>query len=73
AQMEQERGTKGKFRGGRDLESLAAEKGITVDELKAQMEQEREAKLEQLAAKKGMTVDELKAQMEKNHVARGIK
>ncbi|MCY9644740.1 hypothetical protein M5W93_27560, partial [Paenibacillus thiaminolyticus] len=51
AQMEQERGTKGKFRGGRDLESLAAEKGITVDELKAQMEQEREAKLEQLAAK----------------------
>ncbi|BFH13748.1 hypothetical protein WJ0W_003879 [Paenibacillus melissococcoides] len=58
---------------GINLEQLAAEKGITVDELKAQMEQEREAKLEQLAAEKGITVDELKAQMEKTDVVSGIK
>ncbi|RJG19147.1 hypothetical protein [Paenibacillus thiaminolyticus] len=48
---------------GINFEQLAAEKGITVDELKAQMEQEREAKLEQMAAEKGITVDELKEQM----------
>ncbi|WP_159101852.1 hypothetical protein [Paenibacillus popilliae] len=47
------------------MEQLAAEKGITVDKLKAQMEQ--------LAADKGITVDELKAQMEENHVVRGNK
>ncbi|EHQ59633.1 hypothetical protein PDENDC454_24383, partial [Paenibacillus dendritiformis C454] len=62
-----------KIRGLRDLESLAAEKDITVDELKAQMEQEREAKLEKLASEKGITVDELKTQMEENHIVRGTK
>lgn len=47
------------------MEQLAAEKGVTIDELKAQMEQERQAKLEQLAAEKGITVDEKKAQLDK--------
>ncbi|CAG7653551.1 hypothetical protein ACFQI7_31580 [Paenibacillus allorhizosphaerae] len=50
---------------GATLEQLAAEKGVTIDELKAQMEQERQAKLEQLAAEKGITVDEKKAQLDK--------
>lgn len=56
-------GARGTY-GGDKLTELAAEKGITVDELKAQMEQERQAKLEERAAEQGMTVDELKAQRE---------
>ena len=57
-----------KFIGVPQLEELAAEKGITVEELKAQMGQEREAKLEELAAEKGITVDELKEQMKQGPV-----
>ncbi len=57
---------------GAKLETLAAEKGITVDELKAQMEKEREAKLAELAAQKGVTVEELKAEMEKNRPAKKV-
>ncbi|MNH86862.1 hypothetical protein D3C73_393310 [compost metagenome] len=51
-------------KGGVKLETLAAEKGITVDELKTQLEQERQAKLEAQAAEQGITVDELKAKLE---------
>jgi uncharacterized protein YdbL (DUF1318 family) len=46
------------------LAKLAEEKGITVEELKAQMEKEREAKLADMAKEKGITVEELKAQMQ---------
>jgi colicin import membrane protein len=51
----------------KDLEALAAEKGITVDELKAQLDAGRQAKLEAEAAEKGITVDELKALKEQEH------
>ncbi|GEN33667.1 hypothetical protein [Aneurinibacillus danicus] len=50
-----------------NLEELAKQKGITVDELKAQFQKDREAKLEELAKQKGVTVDELKAQFQKHH------
>jgi len=51
-----------------DLTKIAAEKGITVEALKAQMEAERamtpEERLAKQAADKGITVAELEAQME---------
>jgi len=55
-----------------DLEKVAKEKGITVDELKKQIEQKREAKLAEIAKEKGITVEELKKQMREkreNHLA----
>ncbi|OMF07086.1 hypothetical protein BK127_30000, partial [Paenibacillus sp. FSL H7-0331] len=63
--------SKGGFRGGASLEKQAAEKGITVDALKVQLEQERQAKLEKQAAEKGITVDELKALLEQERGTRG--
>ncbi|MCP1357038.1 hypothetical protein [Aneurinibacillus migulanus] len=52
------------------LEELAKEKGITVDELKQQLQKEREAKLEELAKEKGITVNELKQQMKQKKEAK---
>lgn len=52
------------------LDELAKEKGITVEELKAQLEQEREAKLAEMAKEKGITVEELKAQLQQQREAK---
>jgi|GEM_PF-3545624 hypothetical protein len=49
-----------------NLEEKAKELGITVDELKAKMKAERQAKLEEQAKSMGITVDELKAKMKAN-------
>jgi molybdopterin converting factor small subunit len=56
-----------------NLEELAKQKGITVDELKAQFKKnhrDRGAKLEELAKQKGITVEELKAQFKQKHEAK---
>ena len=55
--------TEGFCHSGAQIEQKAKDLGITVNELKAQMKAEHQAKLEQKAKNLGITVDELKAQM----------
>lgn len=55
---------------GANLEDIAKKKGISVEGLKAQIEQEREAKLAEQAAEQGITVDELIAQREQKRTAK---
>lgn len=64
------KGMHGKDMPMQNIEKAAAEKGITIDEFKEQMEKQREEKLAKIAAEKGITVDELKAQREKEREAK---
>lgn len=46
------------------LEEMAKQKGVTVDELKAQLKAEHEKKLQERAKEEGISVEELKARLE---------